>query len=136
MQYRSVPIGNAHRVLRDLETHIVGGSIGDTRLDPRSGHPKRKRSRIVIAARIPGVLFELRNRHSPELAAPQHQSLRQQSALLEILEKRRYRFVRACAGRLEIVLNLRVIVPDLAVDVELDEPNTTLHQSSSHQAAP
>src|SRR5439155_23598965 len=46
------------------------------------------------------------------------------------------RLVGANAGCVEIVLNLRVIVPDLGVDVELHVANAARDQASSHQAAP
>src|SRR5205085_7097427 len=68
-------------VLHGAEAQLVGGAHGDTRLGAAAGQEHRKRLDVVIAA---DVHAPLAHRCAAELAAPDHQGVFQQAALLQV----------------------------------------------------
>ena len=59
----------------------------------------------------------------------------EQAALLQIAQQGGDRLVGALAGGLQVDRQAVVVVPDLAVDVELHEADAALDQPAGHQAA-
>ena len=85
---------------------------------------------LVLVPRRQG----LRQRRASELAAPDHQRILEQPALLQVLYQRRRRLIRRPAGLLMAAVQVRMIVPTRVRHHH--EPHAALHQPSRHQAVP
>ncbi len=67
---------------------IVGRAVSDARLDAAAGHPHRERLRMMVAAEAAaeaGLAFD--HRRAAEFAAPDHERVVEQAALLQILHQ-------------------------------------------------
>ena len=85
-----------HAVDGGLVADLVGRAVADAALDAAAGHPDGEAVRIVVAA---GLLACLRDRQPAELAAPDHQRLVEQAALVEVRQQAGDRLV-GLAGEL------------------------------------
>ncbi len=77
----------------------------------------------------------LSDRHAAKFPAPDDQRVVQQAALFEIGEQCRHWFIGAQAGFPHATLEIRMVVPDLSVDIELHKAHAALHQPPRHQTA-
>ena len=82
VQHRGVEVPNGCRVHLRASAKLVGRSVADAALDPRSHHPTRKTIGVVVAAG--GA--RLMRRHATKLSRPKHKRVFQQSRLLEIAQ--------------------------------------------------
>ena len=76
-----------HLVLDRVVAILVGGSVDRSGLDPTPGQPHGEAEGIVVPAHLGEVaaIRGLGRGRPPELAAPDHQGLIQQTASLEVL---------------------------------------------------
>src|SRR5262245_64479674 len=91
----------------------------------------------MVATRLALVLVrgELRDWQPAELAAPDDECRIQQPALLQVAEQSGHGTVRPVARGLQLAPEIGVRVPDLSVDVELDEAHAALNEATGDQAA-
>ena len=129
MQDRGVQVMHMHLVFDHVEAQVVALAKGDSWFDAASGHPHGEGVRVMVAAVVRAALD---HRRAAELAAPQHQRVVQQAALLEIPDQRRARLVRILAVLLQAVDQVAVLVPGLVE--QLDEAHAALHQAPGEDA--
>ena len=114
---------------------LVGLPHRHAALDAAAGHPHGEAERVVVAPRALGVLGR---RLAPELAAPHHQRLVEQAALLEVLQQPRDRLVGAARVVVVVLLEVAVRVPVGVVvrpaRIDLHEPHASLDQPPREQA--
>ena len=104
--------------------------------DPAACHPHGEAIGVVVAAGARGVLG---GRLPAELAAPDHQRLVQQAAMLEVLKQPGDRLVGA-AGVIGVILNqvamgVPIVVIVRSAGIQLHEADSPLDQPSGEQAA-
>src|SRR5215471_18214390 len=87
MKNRRVQVVHMHGVLRDVIAVIVCFAKADSRLYAGAGQPHSKATRMMIAPIVICGELSLAVDRSPELAAPDDQSVIQQSPFLEILHQ-------------------------------------------------
>ena len=119
VQDRGVQVVDVDRVLDGLEAELVGRAVDVAALDAAAGQPHREAVVVVVAAvDLAGVgarVRQLDRRRAAELAAPDHQRVVEQAALLQVGEQRGDGLV-ALAGQLAVVdLDVVVVVPRLAL---------------------
>ena len=114
---------------------LVGLAVADAALDAAAGHPDGEAVRVVVAA---GLLAGLGDRQAAELAAPDHQRLVEQPALVEVGQQAGDRLVGLAGELLVVPLDVGVAVPgELVVHaarVDLDEADAALDQAAGRQA--
>ena len=72
-------------ILDGVEAEIVGVAERDARLDAAAGQPHGEGVGMMVAA----VVAPLHHRRAAELAAPDHERVVEQAALLQVLDQRR-----------------------------------------------
>ena len=82
------------------------------------------------------VRWQLRNGQAAELSAPKDQGAVEKAALLQVPQQGGDGLVRAAASGPQVRRKRCVVVPDLAVDVELDEADSALDKPPGDQASP
>ena len=87
MQDRRMQVVDVHFFLGREITVVVGGPVDVASLHPSPGHPHRETAGVVVAAVVFRLVLLFCSRCSPELSAPQHQGVVEQSPLLQILEQ-------------------------------------------------
>src|SRR5262249_19664906 len=98
----------------------------------RAGHPDAEPAWIVVAAI--GRTAQLRNGQPAELAAPDHECVLEHFPLFQIRKQSGDWLISAQTARPDAALQIRVVVPEVAVDVDLDVPYAALRQTPGHQA--
>ena len=93
MQNRRVQVVHVNLVLHDVEAEVIALAERDAGLDAAARQPHRECVRMMVAA----VAAALHHRRAAELAAPDHQRVLEQAALLQILDQRRGSLVRVVA---------------------------------------
>ena len=78
----AVDIVQMDAVFYRQQSKVVGFSVGDASFESPTGHPHRKRLRMVIA-----TVAVLGRRGSAELGTPENQGVLQQSAAAEVFEQ-------------------------------------------------
>ena len=71
----------------DVVAVIVGLAVGHAGLDAAAGHPHGEAARVMVAAIVLAGELPLAIDGAAELAAPDHQRVVEQAALLEILDQ-------------------------------------------------
>src|ERR1700752_795368 len=108
---------HTHRILRSLESYVIGGSVNGSALDTAACHPHAEAVRPVITAGCFRGAF--RHRQATELSAPDDESRVEQTALLQVAEQRGDRLVGFAASVVQAALQIAVVIEDLAFDVKL-----------------
>ena len=116
----------------DVVAEVVGRAVDQTRLDAAAGHPHREAARMVIAAVVGRGQLALRIAGAAELAAPDHQRVVEQAALLQIGDQRGARLIGLAA--LPLMPRRQVVVLIPALVIELDELHAALGQPARQQA--
>jgi len=83
-QYRSVQIMDMHLVHRSVEAEVVRLPQSHAGTNPAAGHPHGETIRMMVTT----VISALNHRRPAEFAAPDHQSVVQQTPGLEVLDQR------------------------------------------------
>ena len=133
VQYRRLHVMDLDRIFGDEKPELVNLSNGLAGLDAASGEPHGEVLDVVVAA---GQFLDLAHGGPAELAAPDHQRVVQQAALLEIGDQR-------CRGPVhvqgdlvqlvgEVVDAVAVVVP--AGVIELHEARAALQEAAGDQA--
>ena len=78
MKHRGVQVVDVDHVLDGVVAELVGLAVGDAGLDAAAGQPDGKALDVMVAA------VALVHRRAAELAAPDHQRVVQQAALLQV----------------------------------------------------
>ena len=130
--HRGVQVVHVDRVLDDVVAELVGLTVDMAAFDAAAGHPEAEATRVVVAAvRVLGDLALAVSR-AAEFAAPDHERVFQQAALLEVLDEGRRSLVGLFALALDAAGQTAVLVPALVE--ELDEADALLDESARLQA--
>ena len=134
IEQRGLQIVHVDLVFVDVQAEIVGLADDLPRLDAAARQPHAVRQGMMIAAGVVGLgrIADLAHRRAAEFAAPDHQRLIQQPALLQILDQRRGRLVGDVAVLLQLLVEIGVIVP--AGVHQHDEAHAALHHAARQQA--
>ena len=81
VQDRGVQVVDVDAVLGDVEAELVAFAERDARLDAAAGEPHGEGVGVMVAAVVAAALD---HRRAAELAAPDHERVVQQAALLQI----------------------------------------------------
>ena len=119
-------------VVGDVVAVVVGAAVGDAGLDAAAGHPDGEAAGVVVAAVVGRREGALRVAGAAELAAPDHERVVEQAALLEILHQRGGGLVGLAALVANAGGETAVVVPALVV--ELDEADAAFGQAARQQA--
>src|SRR5436190_16927124 len=98
-----------HPVLSGTISELVGRTVGHAPFHAAAGEPDAEAPMVVVAA------GSLRGGRAAELAAPQHQRVFEQAALLEVDEQGTDRLVDFAAQLFMLRRVLRVRIPGLEV---------------------
>src|SRR5205823_9143128 len=98
-------------------------------------HPEAESLWVMVPTRGLRFFNHLRNRHTSELATPNYQCAVEHAPLAEVLKQTSDRLIGALGCTPHLLFKMGMIIPDLAVDVELNKPHPTLDQTPGHQAA-
>ena len=133
-QHGRVDVGHVVALLDGVEAQLVRRAVGQSSLDAGAGHPAGEAERVMIAA-APSALD---TRRAAELGPPNYDRLREQPALLQILEQSRERPVHAGAQLRVVLLQLRVGIPTAGIGLvtleNLHEAHAALDESARRQA--
>src|SRR6185503_13346795 len=110
---------------------VVGLAERNSGLDSAAREPDREASRMMIAPVIVGGQLALAVDRPAELAAPHHQRVLQQPALLQILNQRGARLIGVAALPGYLLGQIVVLVPSTVE--ELDETHAALGQAPRQQ---
>ena len=77
VEQRGLEVVDVHRVAHDVVPELVGLAVRDAALHAAAGHPDRERSRMVIPPVVVDRQLALRVVGAAELAAPDHERMRQ-----------------------------------------------------------
>ena len=132
VQHRGVQVVHADRVFGHVVREVVGRAVADSSPDASARKPDREAPRVVVpAVHLCGELALAV--HGPaEFAAPDHQRLVEQAALLEILHQGRGSLVRLEALLLQAPRQRVVVVP--AAVEQLHAAHSALDQPAGQQA--
>ena len=78
---------HADRVLRDVVAEVVGRAVNQARFHSAARRPERETARMMVAAKIVLLDFALGISRAAKLAAPDHQRVVEQPALLEVFDQ-------------------------------------------------
>src|SRR5204863_10023512 len=117
-----------------LVAELVSRAIGHAALDPAAREPTAEPLAIVIAPGLLGRAVVLGHGQPADLAAPVHNRGVEQAARLEVLHERGGGLIGLAAAIDEVLRDALVVVPDLAVDEELDETHAALDEAAGDQA--
>ena len=115
-----IEIVNMHRVAHDVESKLVGFTVGHSRSDAASCQPNGVRSIVMVAT----IIASLNHRGSAEFTAPYHQCIFEQAALLEVLDERGSCLICIVAISGESGLQSSMLVPRLVE--QLNKTNSPL----------
>src|SRR5262245_23686822 len=116
-------------VLHGGAAGLVGGANALAALDTGARHPHAEAGGIVVAP-----VVALAARRPAKLAAPHHDGVLEQAALLQVGQKGADRLIDLARQRREPILEAAVRVP--ATVAQLDKADTRLDQPPRHQALP
>src|SRR5690606_3381947 len=119
-----VQVADVDLAFDDVEAKLVGFTVRDAGFEPSPREPHGERVRMVVAA-VAAVALD--HRRTPELTAPNHQGVVEQTAHLGIAPERRAGLVGVEAILLKVVLEVAVLLPRLVEQLHkphaaLDEP--------------
>src|SRR5207244_10009203 len=121
MEDRRVQVMNVHRVAGNVVAEIVRLAVSQSGLDPAAGEPDREAARMMVAAIILGRERTLAINSPAKLAAPDDESVIEQTPLFEIPDERGARLVGVTALADDLRRQLSMLVP--AAMKKLDEAN-------------
>src|SRR5579862_806209 len=124
IKYGGLDVVNVNRVFDNVIAVVVRLADGDSALDPPARHPHGEAARMVVAAIVGAAEFALAINGAAEFTAPNHQSVIQHAALLQVLYQARTRLVHALALKGNVTGKVIVLVPPAMV--ELDETHPAL----------
>src|SRR5439155_15041640 len=131
VQNRCVEIVNVYRVFEDVVTELVGLAVTDARLDAAPGHPDRVTTPVMVTAVIVLLDFSLTINGATEFAAPDHERVVQEPALLEVFNERGTGLVGVLALLLDALGQVAVLIP--APMIELNKPHAALGHAPGEQ---
>ena len=135
VQDRRVQVVAVRLALGRPPAPLVARPVGHPALHTRPGEPRHRGAGVVVAAGRP-----LRERLPAELRAPDHERVRQQPAVVQVLQQRRGRAVHLAGDRGQFLDDVGVVVPVVRRPAgpapDLHEPHTTLQQPTRQQAPP
>ena len=120
-----------HLVLDGVVTPVIRGAIRHSTLDTTTGHPHREAIRVVITA-IPALC----HRRATKLTTPDHQSVLQHPAGLEVFEQAGNRLVDRTGVVFMTTLEVSVLIPAVMARSrtgQLNKAHTTLEEATRHQ---
>src|SRR5688572_14668802 len=127
VQERRLKVMNVYGIIDRGESKFIRATDGDSRLDPAACHPHRKGVDVMVASH---GLSLLSHGGTSEFPTPNHESLVEQPALLEILDQCRAGPVNIetylIKTRLQILARPAMVIPIRVI--ELDEANSAFHQ--------
>ena len=129
VQDRRVEVVDVDFVLNGFVAVIVGQAVGEAALHAAAGHPHGEGFVVVVAP-----IVALRVRGAAKFAAPDHQRVLEQPALLEIGEQRGDRLVHRAAVCSERRGEVEVLVPVSVRDFH--KAHAGLDQAPSQQTFP
>ena len=134
VQQGRLQIVHVDLVLGDVHAEVVRLADHRAALDAAARQEEAVRQRMMVAAGVVGVarVADLAHRGAAEFAAPDYQRVLQQSALLQVLDQRRGRLVGHIAMRLELAIEIGVVVPTGVV--QHHEAHAAFHHAARQQA--
>src|SRR5262245_7965766 len=134
MQQRRVIIIRAHGIDDGFVSELVSLAVDHPTLDSSAREPGAEPLPVVIASGLLSRAVIFGHGQSANLTAPMDNRRVEQTARFEVLHQRRGRLVGLAAAVDEIFSDAFVIIPDLAVDEELHEPDPAFNQTSGDKA--
>ena len=113
----------------DVVAEVVGLAEHEARLDAAARHPHGEAARMVVAPVIGVGQLALAVDGAPELAAPDHQRIVEQPALLQVLNQRGGGLIHALGLQREVARQVVVLVP--AAVIELDEAHVRVRPAAA-----
>ena len=129
MQKCRVIVGGTDFVHDSLVAKLVRCAIDHSAFDSAAGQPGGEALPVVIASGFFCRAVILGHWQTANFAAPMHNRRVQQAASLEILDQSCGGLVCLAAAVDEILLNAFVVIPNLAVDKDLDEAHSAFDQT-------
>src|SRR5262249_48850021 len=123
MENGRLQVVDARLALGDEIAQLVGGAVDDAALDAAAGQPDGEAVRVMIAAEELRAAALLVHRRPPELAAPDHERLVEQTTPLEVFQERR-------DGPVDLLALLRQVLDDVVAGagaVTVPAPVEQLH---------
>src|SRR5262245_17014759 len=105
VQSSSVKVGNIVTVFNRMESQFIRCPMGNAAFDSPSCHPCAETLRVMVATGI------LRSRRSTKLCAENHQSLIQQSTLLQVFEQPGNWLIHLCCELGMVALDIGMGIP-------------------------
>ena len=128
MQNRGMKVVDADATLDSLVPQIISRTQHHAAFNSAPSHPNGKTAGIVVPSGGPRVVPDLRQWHPSKLTTPDHERAAQKTPLLQIFEKRRSGFVGLSTAVAQTVFQVRVRIPDLSFNKDLNEPHTPFHR--------
>src|SRR5438445_4609193 len=120
-------------VFNDMKAELVRLAHRDTRLDAATRQPNREGLRMMIAAQFaPGVGIAFDHGRAAEFTAPKHESVLEQSPLLQISNQSRAGTVSGGSLVLHSLIHFAVMIP--AFMEELHEANVAFDKAPRQKA--
>src|SRR5262245_44753997 len=120
-----------HGVLGGSQADFVGTAVDHAALYGAAAEHNAVPPRVVVAP-----LARLTHRHAPKLAAPNHQRIVPEAALVQVAEQAGDWLVGAAAQAAVVFGNVFVSVPAHGIaGIQLHESHATFQQSAREQAA-
>src|SRR5439155_18159067 len=128
MENGRVQVMHVHLVRGCVETEIIGLTNRNPRFHAAASQPGREAIRMMIATIIAAALD---HRGATKLAAPNYQRRVEQSALLQVLDKRGAGLIGIFAILFQVVYQIPMLVPRFVK--ELDKPHPPFNQPPRKQ---
>ncbi len=129
---------HVHLVLGNAEAEFVGAAVAKAGLHAAAGHEQAEAVRVMVATEhLAGRGAAFAEGRTAELAAPDHQGVLEQTALLEVADQRCHRPIggRHLLGEAVGEAAGRAGAVEIPAPVEeLDEPHALLDQAARQQA--
>src|SRR5260221_2615241 len=119
VQDRGLEVVNVDGILDDVKAELVRRAVSQPALHAAAGQPHRVSARMMIAAeRTAERGIRLDHRRAAEFAAPNHERVVEQAALLQVHHQRRARLVGRAAVFLRVAGHVGLRVPAFVVDID------------------
>src|SRR5581483_11038178 len=134
LQDRRLQIVNVHFVLDYAHAQFVRLADHRAALHAAAGHPEAPCQRMEVTAAVADFvgIANLHQRRASEFARPDDQGRIEQTALFQVFDQSRGRFIGDVAVLFQLGVEVRMIVPACVVDH--DEAHPALYQPARQQA--
>ena len=139
MEECGLEIVHVHLAFDDVVTQFIGCAVGVAASKSTASHPEAEGARMMVAPQELRAVAFFVHRRAPEFAAPDHQRVIEQTALLQVSDQRRHRAVRLARALLQSggMNDVRVLADAVGVPtpvVQLHEADAAFEQAARERA--